>query len=242
MLRNRQTTLLASVRRRQLIHPPDGWRRLSSPFGLSKEKISVPDGCAPNGTGLVLLAFGELRSLGLLSPCFAGGAKKNGSQQGALLTGRGSSCSSATTRGGPSRPLFDFLTIHRMLKIASQPSNNPPRFGQASPTDSSTGWTRKNEKPQTRRGPAVFSGARLARLWRASVTGTYGFPPFPGRGSSCSSATGLLASVRRRQLIHPPDGWRRLSSPFGLSKEKISVPDGNRYFLVHLQGLEPWTP
>ena len=91
-------------------------------------------------SGLVLLAFGELRSLRLLSPCFAGGAKKNGSQQGALLTGRGSSCSSATTRGGPSRPLFDFLTIHRMLKIASQPSNNPPRFGQASPTDSSTGW------------------------------------------------------------------------------------------------------
>ena len=104
-----------------------------------------------------------------------------------------------------------------------------------------------------------------------------------GRGSSCSSAMGLLASVSRRRLIHPQDGRRLSSSPFGLRQKKDGARLARRpwasslrslrrvwcahradaaelrapsvyqikkserpldvlIFLVHLQGLEPWTP
>ncbi len=50
------------------------------------------------------------------------------------------------------------------------------------------------------------------------------FDSWRGRGSSCSSAMGLLASVSRRRLIHPQDGRRLSSSPFGL----IAGMDGAR--------------
>ena len=44
-----------------------------------------------------------------------------------------------------------------------------------------------------------------------------------GRGSSCSSAIGLLASVSRRRLIHPQDGRRLSSSPFGLRQKRTGL-------------------